>query len=92
MHVCDILSIFVFSRNFPEIAWRELKVARRLMLFLWCLWVPEVGLPGGTTRPARRRLETYQFFGFLLELPDGNDQLPMRTFHLVFGIFEVLGW
>ncbi|QCD78517.1 hypothetical protein DEO72_LG1g2152 [Vigna unguiculata] len=28
-----------------------------------------MGPPGGTTRPAKRRLETYQFFGFLLELP-----------------------
>ena len=92
MHVCDILSIFVFSRNFPETAWRALKVARRLKLFLWCLWVPEMGPPGGTTRPAKRRLETYQFFGFLLELPGGNDQPSTRTFPLIFGIFEVLGW
>jgi len=50
-----------------------------------------MGPPGGTTRPARRRLETYQFFGFLLELPGGNDQPPTRTFPLVFGIFEFLG-
>jgi len=74
MHVCDILSIFVFSRNFSETAWRAFKAARQLMLFLWCLWVPEMGPPGGTTRPARWRLETYQFSGFLLKLLCGNDQ------------------
>ncbi|QCD78589.1 hypothetical protein DEO72_LG1g2225 [Vigna unguiculata] len=32
-----------------------------------------MGPPGGTTRPTKRRLETYQFFGFLLELPSGSE-------------------
>ena len=33
MHVCEVLSIFVFSGNFPETAWWEFKAIRRLMLF-----------------------------------------------------------
>ena len=33
-----------------------------------------MGPPGGTTLPARRRLETYQFSRYLLKLPSGNDQ------------------
>jgi len=67
---CQFSCFWKFSRNRLE----GIQSRQAAHAILWCLWVPEMGPPVGTTLTARRYLEIYQFSGFLLELPGDNDQ------------------
>jgi len=68
--------IFVFSRNFPEIAWRAFKAARRLMLFCGVCGFQRWNRLAALLYPPGNAWRLTQFSGFLLELPGGKDQPP----------------
>ncbi|QCD92865.1 hypothetical protein DEO72_LG5g934 [Vigna unguiculata] len=68
--------IFVFSRNFPEIAWRAFKAARRLMLFCGVCGFQRWNRLAALLYPPGDAWRLTQFSGFLLELPGGKDQPP----------------
>jgi len=79
---CLILLEFAISGNFPEIAWRAFKAARRLMLFSWVFWVPRRNRLAVSVVHQVTQADQPNFFGFWWTTPGDASQ-----FWLDFDVF-----
>ena len=92
MHECfavhaDFLGFWNFSKN--RLAGDE-SLSGDTSTLCW-FWVPEEELPGGMSLTARGRVYATRNFGFLVELP-GGDEFPLGNVGYLGSILDVYGF
>jgi len=82
MNCMHDLALILFLRNSgksPRTARRAAQSRQAAHVLLYGLGFLEEEPPSGTFPAARRRMTSYQNFGFLDELPGGNEQPPYEA-------------